>query len=174
MTLRNALASAALAACLAYGVQNAQAAALTPGAGWVDDQINAANAPSTGSAWTFTLTGPGAFRITDQFVSGDIFKLFDGATLLGTSSFNGPQVSLTPIGDAAGDAGWTSEIYSHLSVALAAGSYSLTVTGDCVGGVPAGFYVRVDTTEVPEPAAMAMFGLGLLGLAAVRRRAKAG
>jgi hypothetical protein len=55
-----------------------------------------------------------------------------------------------------------------LALNLSAGTYSLIVQGDGAGGVPAGFFVRADA--IPEPAALALFGVGLLGIGLMRRK----
>lgn len=150
----------------------ATAGPITVNGGWSADTVNAPSVNSVNSPVTFTLATAGFFRLTDQFIVGDIYTVFDGVTLIGTSSFNGAQASVFPIGDPLGDAGWTDGRYSHLQIALAAGSYSLNIQGDCAGGCPAGLYIRADqVADVPAPAAVALLGLGLLGVAGLRRRA---
>ena len=84
--------------------------------------------------------------------------------------FSGALTSILPIGDAAGDSGWTSAAYSHGEFLLDSGSHSLRVQGDGVGGLSAGFYTRLDTAPVPEPTSMGLFGLGSLALGYLRRR----
>src|SRR6516164_3291058 len=50
--------------------------------GWVFDQVDAVMAPSESSPYVFTLANPAFFRITDQFVPGDVYDVFDSGTLV--------------------------------------------------------------------------------------------
>lgn len=134
--------------------------------GWEADQIDGAFVDSQRSSYDFTIGTAAYFRITDQFIVGDTYFIYDGAALIGTTSLNGAQPSILPIGDFSGDAGWTDGRYQHAEILLNPGTYSLRVQGDGVGGIPAGFYVRLDT--VPTPGAAAL--MGVAGLAAFRRR----
>src|SRR4051794_652400 len=93
-------------------VFSAKASVLTADTGWTYDQIDASATPSEESPWTFTLSGPGYFRITDQFNPGDVYSVYEGGLIL-TSAFNGAQAPLTPVGDGFGEAGWESSSYSH-------------------------------------------------------------
>jgi hypothetical protein len=162
------LAGLAVGAAVAAYVAPASATPLTVGAGWTSDHVNFVNGPSVNSPWTFTLASAGVFRVTDQFTPGDVYTVSEAGNLLGKSTFNGPQAPLTPIGDPLGEAGWESGAFSHLALNLSAGTYSLIVQGDGAGGVPAGFFVRADA--IPEPAALALFGVGLLGIGLMRRK----
>ena len=150
----------------------------TLGVGWVADEISAPFVPSDASPYTFTLAASAIFRITDQFVPGDTYFVYNGAVtpanLILTTVFNGPQAPLTPVGDPTGEAGWESGDYSHGQITLGPGTYALTVEGDGVGGTPAGFYTRLDSATVtPEPSTFAIMGLsGVAGLVFYRRRTR--
>lgn len=161
------LLGALLAAAFAIAAP-ASAAVLLADSGWQGDTIYGVDTPSDQSAWTFTVAGPATFRITDAFVTGDVFSLYDGAILLAKTTFT---TTAEPI-DAYYGTAWSDTSYSRLSYLVGPGSYSFTITGDGAGGVPAGFAVRLDTTSaVPEPATWAMMitGFGLVG-GAMRRR----
>jgi len=161
------LAVLALGLVLALGVQSAQATPVLD-AGWTYDQIDDRFVDSEGSPYVMFLTDPAYFRVTDQFVPGDTYSVYDFGTWLFTTVFSGAELSLTPIGDPGGDFGWTSAAFSHGQTTLGAGLHSLTIQGDGVGGIPAGFYTRLDS--VPEPTSMSLFGLGSLALGYLRRR----
>ena len=143
--------------------------------GWVFDQVDAVMAPSESSPYVFTLANPAFFRITDQFVPGDVYDVFDSGTLILVTTFNGAQSPLSPVGDPVGEMGWESALYSHGQVLLAAGAHSITVE-DTTGafGIPAGFYTRLDSAPIntPEPAALVLLGIGLTGLGAFGLRRK--
>src|SRR4029078_7218350 len=86
-------------------------------AGWVPDAIDDACTPSEPSPYVFTLPSSAYFRITDQFVVGDTYFVYNGSVapenLILTTVFNGPQAPLTPVGDPLGEEGWESGDYSH-------------------------------------------------------------
>ena len=166
MTLRNVLLSAVAAAFLALP---ASASVLVENTGWQDDILSAANSTTDNSPWTFTIADTATFSVVDCCVVGDVYKLYDGATLLKTSTFyagSGVQAS--------GGYGsfWTSPAYSKLAFAVGPGSYSFTIVGDGVGGIPAGLGVRLDSGAVPEASTWAMMLMGFGGLGAMLRRTR--
>jgi MYXO-CTERM domain-containing protein len=134
---------------------------------WFGDDVESVGAPSDAGPYDFALTHAAFFRITDAFVTGDQFWATDGARgLLGTTSMLGSHPSTLFGVDPIGEAAWRSGSYQTLQVLLTPGNYSITVTGNGAGGLPAGFYVQLES--VPAPAAAGL--LGLAGLAAARRR----
>ncbi len=135
---------------------------------WFGDDIEFAGAPSNGGPYDFTLVQPAYFRITDAFVIGDQFTATDLTTgLLGVTSLAGARPATTFGVDPIGEPAWRSGNFQTLEAVLAPGSYSITVTGNGAGGLPAGFYVQLETV-VPSPAGAMV--IGLAGLAAARRR----
>lgn len=134
---------------------------------WFGDDIEFAGAPSNGGPYDFTLTEMAYLRITDAFVSGDQFSATDFTLgLLGITTFAGPRPGTTFGTDPVGEPAWRSGMFQTLEVLLFPGFYSITVTGNGAGGLPAGFYVQLES--VPGPAGAGV--LGLAGLLAARRR----
>jgi hypothetical protein len=115
--------------------------------------------------WTFT--GPALLTVTDAFLEGDQFAVFDNGTLLGDTSL--PIVDdLTEVDDpnlAYGDPG-----YSSGSWLLGDGSHAITIEAIQSPYSAGGAYLRVDTAT-PEPASFVLLGIGAIGAAGyVRRR----
>jgi len=136
-------------------------------AGWAYDQVNGqAPAPSVDSPYLYNLASPAIFTITDDFVAGDTLNVLDfGLLILATANWG----AMPPFG--AGDpAGWLGAGWAKGQVPLGAGPHSLVVTGNIVGGLPAGFWTRIDSAAVPEPSSLALLGVGLGALCFLRRR----
>lgn len=167
--------TALLATALALVAVPAQAVSLVLDSGWQSDSIAIAGVASLNSPWMFTLTSDAYFRVTDAFATGDTYSVADASSMvLGSTSFSTDGAAVpTYFG-----VSWNDVSYSRLSLLLGAGTYALSVSGDCAAGCPSGFGVRLDSASiagaVPEPAAWAMLiaGFGLVG-AAMRRRSAA-
>lgn len=117
-------------------------------------------------AWTITLLSGADLTVTDAFLKGDEFEVFNFGSSIGStpvvassgSGTNDPELAILDPG------------YSSASFFLAPGSYSFTIkVTDSPFGGGAGYF-RV--ASVPEPSTLLLLGGGLLGLAGFRRKFK--
>ncbi|SFI63818.1 VPLPA-CTERM sorting domain-containing protein [Celeribacter neptunius] len=157
------------ASAVSVALLSSSASALTLDGGWESDTISDAGTPSSGSPYAVSLTDSAYFRITDAFITGDVFDIFIDGVLAFSTTFTafGSGFGDNPTADSA----WTSASYSSGEYLLAAGDYSITVQGDGAGGLPAGFYTRLDSVSaVPLPAAAPLLLAALGGLGFARRR----
>ncbi len=162
------LAMSAVAICALSLVRPVQAAPVLD-AGWYSDQIDGRFIDSEFSPYELTLSVPAIFSITDAYVVGDTYFVYDFGSLILTTAV-GTGVAFPP-SDATADAAWTSGLFSIGSVDLASGAHEITVQGDGIGGIPAGFFVRIDSANVPDGGAtLILISLGLMAVVAVRRR----
>jgi MYXO-CTERM domain-containing protein len=170
------LAATALLVCTAF--THAQAATALPGDGsWSSFDVDNFLASSGGVEWidldgqalsfSFTIAAgqQGVLNIVDAGLAGDTFQVFNGATLLGSTS----SVAVTSYDVATPivvdfDAAWADSSYSRASYTLGAGTYSITGLLDQS--------VLLDGSPLPEPTGLVLAFAGLGALAARRRRAR--
>ena len=114
--------------------------------------------------WTFTALSGANLIVTDAFLSGDQFEVFDFGVLLGQTSVpatdvdcgDDPEVCLQTAG------------MSNAQFNLAPGNHSITISylaGDGFGG--AGYF---NVQAVPEPSTWMTLGFGIAGLLAFGAR----
>jgi len=176
---------------LAAGLSTAQAATLAADGSWAGFNVDG-NLPPYALGWiddnaaplnfTFSIADgfKGLLTVVDAGFSGDEFKVYNGASLLGTTS-------AAVNGDANGaiefsfDAALANPHYSRGVFTLGSGVYDITglltksTTLAGVGDLNATFgAVRLEISPVPEPATLAtlLAGLSLLTLVLRRRDSK--
>lgn len=111
--------------------------------------------------WTFNLPQNGFLTVTDAFLYGDSFNIFDFGALIGAT----PVVAVGGTCGSNPDICSVDPLSSHTTLALAPGAHAITIvpTASPFGGGAA--YFRV----VPEPESLALVAIGLLSAGVVRR-----
>lgn len=183
--LSMAATGAALFAVGTFGMgiaEQAQAVTLAPNGQWEFGVIDSDPANNNPASWDFTIAPgfKGAFDVVDVFATGDVYDIFNGATLLGSTDFNPktPAFPYLPSGDANLDAYWAdANPYSSASFILGPGTYSISLDDGTPfpGGLPAGYNVRLNQMEMPattpEPASvLGLLALGALGVGSKLKR----
>jgi len=164
--------SAAQALNVNYDPSRASIAAPVLGAGFLYDQVDAPFTDSEGSPYVFAFPFATTFSITDSFIVGDTYFVYDFGVLILTTTVGAGAPFGVP-GDPNGEASWESGLYGIGSVVLAPGLHSITVQGDGVGGIPAGFYDRIDERGVRTPdvgTTVMLLGMAFAGIAALKRK----
>jgi hypothetical protein len=148
-----------------FDAQGAFAIAAPPS--WTGGNVVAADDP----AWTFNVAGGNvAFQVTDAWLKGDIFDVYDFGSFVGETS-NVPQSNVGTTSNP--DVAFADPTYSSASFAMGAGNHSITIKAAVNPYQPPGeAYFRVKSVDsvTPEPGAMPLMALGLIGLAVVARR----
>lgn len=117
--------------------------------------------------WTFAAGADGAYlTVTDAFLQGDAFTIFDNAVLVGST----PLVAQGPGGVSDPAITVLDPTWSHAAFWLAPGPHSITIQMLASPyGSGAGFF-RADNV-IPAPGALLLLGSGLFTLLPWRRKA---
>jgi hypothetical protein len=117
--------------------------------------------------WEIVLAEPGSFTLTDAFLAGDRFDVFDFGNLIGGTS--APTLGAN-CGDDPADCLADPEISSGVFL-LAAGNHALTIvpSESLLGGGVGYFRVGTEVAVIPEPGSLAWLGMGALFLGVLRR-----
>jgi hypothetical protein len=137
---------------------------LTVGGGWQEFSFGDVGSAFSPQPWTFHLDTAGLLKVTDAYLSGDRFEVFDFGSSLGLTSLpgsTGDQIG-SDYDAAAADSRWSTGFYS-----LGIGDHSITGTVTLSPYSGGGAALRADV--VPIPGALWLLGSGLLGMAGWRR-----
>lgn len=156
-----------------FTAAHAQAATLTVDGGWTTFLFGESGSiitdEATGdSSYDFLLAESAVLKVTDAYIIGDVFEIFDN----GVSIFTTGPFDLGGLPTTHPEAAFNGSVYSHGSFVLGAGSHSITGVATSSPTGSGGAFIELTKAAVPEPAAWAMMiaGFGMVGQMVRRRR----
>ncbi len=168
--MKKLLAAMALAGTMLGGGTFSSAALVVLSPGVWDDFYFYAAGTAVDETWAFDLPAGYSLYVTDAFLSGDQFAVYNDGVLLGLTSYVATGASGYEEPQGAYDSG----LYSRGEFPLFAGYYgNIHLFVELSPHGSGGAFIKIDHSSlspVPEPATMFLFGAGLLGFTAVRRR----
>lgn len=145
--------------------QPAKADTINPNSGWQYFEFG-----KSGSSWdkifSFNLINSGILTITDAFLTGDVFEVFNFGTSLGFTSTPDITQKVSHVSNydtAVLDSRWSTGIWD-----LDAGSYEISGIATLSPFDRGGAVLRVDTSLVPEQSNFLLLDNALPGLDALR------
>jgi hypothetical protein len=160
--------------CWAVLAPRAGAEEIVPDGGWRSfGWFNAPNTFNIEGPFTFTEAKTVQLKVTDAFINGDRFAVYDSGTLVGTTSKPGTSGKANTSDP---DVAFQDPAYSSGTFWLTAGQHSITIkTTEVADGWTHGVgFLRVDNVHnTPEPTSFLLAALGLaalVGWCALRRR----
>jgi hypothetical protein len=134
----------------------------------------------TGGPWTWS--GTGTLYVTDLFVIGDGYTIYDNGVAIDTMPVPVPDYSSLGYSDPYGSGNYTTDAstayldgrWATATIDLGAGDHSFTFLET---SIPTGFTdgtiaFGVDIPGVPAPPSLLLLGSGLIGLAGARLRGR--
>lgn len=127
--------------------------------GWVTFFFGVAGS----TAGPYTFSGAEQINVTDGFLAGDQFAVFDGATLLG-------DTSSVPTGSGDGCSApascFVDPLYSHGSFLVGGGSHAITIEAIAspFGSGAAWLEIVPGSAPTPEPSSVLLMASGLVAL----------
>jgi hypothetical protein len=118
---------------------------------------------------TWTFNGPGEVQITDEYVTGDAYAVFDNGSFVGDSS----SVPSAPVADYTTDpsVAWLDNNFSHFAMDFGGGAHSITIEETQIPDGYSDSTYAIRGVATPDGGfTVGLLGLALTGLGVIRRK----
>jgi len=132
-----------------------------------DEQFSPNTSGTFNETWTFT--GAAELRITDLYIVGDNYIIYDNGVEIGSTHVADYTSYVNPSDTADPSVAWTDSEYAHFDDILGAGSHSITIFDTTPSGYTDGTY-SISAVAVPEPTTMLAGAMLLLPFGATTLR----